>query len=345
MIAATPGAIDAPRSRSSGARRILRTRTSSSVCASSRSAAHVTSASRYGKPSTRGRNEAAPALAPPTASTARASVPWRSTSERAASIEIPRVRGDAGRERVQLRAAAPRRSSAAPRSRSGAASPHRSRARASTASRAMTRYVVYLPPLTRTRPSRLDAHPVLAGHLHGRRRVRRRDQRSQPGVGADHVVARQPHVHRPVHRPEELVDVVAAGRRTVERPVVRLVRGADQPVARPGHEERDPARDPQRHPAARRDPLAGDDEVAAARRQDAEAALAERTVRAARPRRRSRRGRRSRAPRSPRPSRGPRAAPRRSGRRRGADPSRGPGSRRARHPGRRRAPSAATASV
>src|SRR4029079_11118715 len=68
MIAATPAAIDAPRSRSSGARRILRTSTSSSVCASSRSTAHVTSASRYGKPSTRGGWEG-PSLPSPAAST------------------------------------------------------------------------------------------------------------------------------------------------------------------------------------------------------------------------------------------------------------------------------------
>ena len=54
-IAATRGAIDSPRSRSIGARRIRRARTSSSDSASSRSAAQAISASRNGCPSTSGR--------------------------------------------------------------------------------------------------------------------------------------------------------------------------------------------------------------------------------------------------------------------------------------------------
>ena len=303
MIAATRGAIDAPRSRSSGARRIRRTRTSSSVCASSRSTAHVDlglevreavderpSEARHARLADR---EHRPGLRPV------------AVDERAGGVRrrSPCRVASARRERVQLRRAAPRRRSAAPPSRSGGAAPHRARATASTASRAITRYVVYLPPLTRTRPSRLDADPVLARHLDRRRRVRRRDQRPQPGVRADDVVARQLDVHRPVHRPEELVDVLGARGRAGRRgAVVRLVGRADEPVAaatgrgtRPGPgSAASSRRAPGSARGGRRGGCRGDGRTL-------NAALAERPVRAARPRRPSRRARRSRAPRTSRP--------------------------------------------
>ena len=133
-----PGAIDAPRSRSSGREAdpadedVLERLRQLALDGPGRPLPRGTASRRRGADPRR-RHRASPA-----ASTARASVPWRSTSERAAPCEIPRRWRHASRARPARRAA-PRRSSAAPRSGSAAAWPRSAPSAASTASRAITR--------------------------------------------------------------------------------------------------------------------------------------------------------------------------------------------------------------
>ena len=61
---------------------------------------------------------------------------------------------------------------------------------------------------------RLDRDAVLARRLDGRP-ARRRDERPQPGVRADHVGPRQVHVHRRVDRVEQAVHLPAGCRRSL----------------------------------------------------------------------------------------------------------------------------------
>ena len=84
----------------------------------------------------------------------------------------------------------------------------------STASRAIRRYVVYLPPDTRTSPD--GSRSTLCSRLtRTESPPRMPDERAQPGIRADSVVTGQPDIEDVVHHPEDLVDVGVARRHAV----------------------------------------------------------------------------------------------------------------------------------
>ena len=158
----------------------------------------------------------------PSASTASASVPWRSTRLRAR----PR-RPSPGRSRGSPRARPGRHGSAAPtigssavraRPPPGASVAQRRRrprpgpspGRSCTCRRSPGR-ARWASTLTRCSRETLTVDAASDGAI----------KRPQPRVRADEVVPRQVDVQRPVHRAEELVDLLGARGEPVERPAVR----------------------------------------------------------------------------------------------------------------------------
>ena len=126
---------------------------------------------------------------------------------------------------------------------------------------------------------RLDRHPVLAGDLDGRCRVRRRDERPQPGVGANDVVAGEVRSSAPfsVPRISSTSSALAATWSSGPRyglsvvPMIQWRGHGTRNATRPGIRSVMPPRAGIR--------LALDDEVAAARGQDLEGAGSERAIR------------------------------------------------------------------
>ena len=248
-IAATRGATTAPRSASSGLSRSRRDSTSSTDRASSWRAAQATSASRNGRPGTSGRSR----------SSSRAE---GDDGRRLGAMPRRRARAASGCDRRERRdrRRAPRRSARARRRRRrrrGGARRSRSAApRAASRPRAASIDVAGHDPVGRVLAAadaddavRLDRDAVLARCLDGRA-ARRRDQRPQAGVRADHVVPPQVDVEGRVDRREQLVDLPAVGRGSARAALVRRVGRADQPVVGPRDEEHDLARDPDRQAGA-----------------------------------------------------------------------------------------------
>ena len=111
----------------------------------------------------------------------------------------------------------------------------------------------------------LGRHPMLARRLDGRAvGALVRDERTESGVRADEVVAREVDVEGPVHGGQELGDVVAGRDDLVRLAVERDVGRPDDPVIGPRNEEHDLAGDPDGQPRGRDDAVAADDDVGAA---------------------------------------------------------------------------------
>jgi len=118
-----------------------------------------------------------------------------------------------------------------------------SRTAASTASRAITRYVVYFPTATghQRHPRHRRDDRVLMREL-ARGIGLARQQRPQPGVHTDDVVCRQRPDEDAVDLLEQVADVAAARRGVRQVQIPRRVRRADQPVrALPWDDEQDRA--------------------------------------------------------------------------------------------------------
>ena len=241
MMAATRGAMLAQRSRRAIERRMRRESTSSSPRASSWRTAQATSASSCGMSSASGRSRSS---SRPSARTSRACVPWRSTrAARPCRVEAF-LRGQLGREAIELVAwrCAQQREAGRRGARRWIA--------------ALERHVHgvaghepvggVLAAGDPHQPGGLAMDGVLAADA-GRVTAGRADQGSQAGIGTQSVLAREVEREHAVDGLEDVIDLVPGGRRTVGCPGVRLIGGAHDPGPGGGDEEEHAAGDLERH--------------------------------------------------------------------------------------------------
>ena len=144
-------------------------------------------------------------------------------------------------------------------------------------SRAITRYVVYLPPPIRTTPlastvTRCSRDALTVDPSDGATSGRR------PAYVPTTSARVRSDVHRRVDRVEQAVHLPARRRRPRRRPLERRVGRADQPEMGPRDEEDDLARDADGQAHRVRDALARHDEVGATGRQDPHRRALERVV-------------------------------------------------------------------